>query len=90
MLKVTIAWGLQAEQMAHEFLRRHFDRMGFLSSKKNGEVDFYSYKNWAVEIKWSKISTNLSWTYKNLQLPHKIIWNEDNYLELRPDLATSQ
>ncbi len=78
-----------AEQMAHEFLRRHFDRMGFLSSKKNGEVDFYSYRNWAVEIKWSKIPTNLSWTYKNLQLHHKIIWNEDNYLELPADLATS-
>jgi predicted AAA+ superfamily ATPase len=69
-----------AEQVAHEYLSRKYDRFGFLTSAKNGEVDFFAYKKWAVEIKWSDIPSNLSNAYKNLVVPKKIIWAKENFL----------
>ena len=73
-----------AEMVAHEFLRRKFDRMGFLTSSKGGEVDFYQYKKWAIEIKWTHDIKNLSKTYKDLILPYKKIWGKENFLEDSP------
>jgi predicted AAA+ superfamily ATPase len=69
-----------AEQVAHEHLSRQFDRIGFLTSSKSGEVDFYAYKKWAIEVKWSEIPTNISAAYKNLVVPKKIIWAKENFL----------
>lgn len=69
-----------AEQVAHEHLSRKFGRIGFLTSSKGGEVDFYAYKKWAVEVKWSEIPSNFSAAYKNLIVPKKIIWAKENFL----------
>lgn len=69
-----------AEQIAHEHLSRKHDRMSFLTSSQSGEVDFYSYRNWALEVKWMDIPTNISNAYKNLVVPQKTIWIKDNFL----------
>ncbi len=71
---------LLAEQVAHEYLSRKFDRIGFLTSSKNGEIDFYAYKKWAIEVKWTDIPSNISSFYKNIILPQKMIWNKTNFL----------
>lgn len=68
-----------AEQVAHEYLSRKFERIGFLTTAKNGEVDFYAYKKWALEIKWASIPSNLSRAYKDLIVPQKNIWTKDTF-----------
>jgi predicted AAA+ superfamily ATPase len=88
-IKLALSWiGLDeshldesifAETMAHEYLRHKHPRFGFLSSAKGGEVDFYAFKKWAIEVKWSEGLNNLSSTYKNLILKNKLVWNKDNF-----------
>jgi len=73
-----------AEMVVHEFLRRRFEHLGFLSSKKMGEVDFYAYKKWAIELKWSTDIKNLSKLYKDLVLPFKRVWTQENIFKDLP------
>lgn len=72
-----------AEMTAHEELSRIYKKFGYISSKQ-GEVDFISPKNWAVEVKWSNIVSNLSKTYKNLNIANKIVWTKNNFLKELP------
>ena len=75
-----------AEMAAHEYLQRKYNRIGFLSSASGGEVDFFAYKKWAIEVKWSEQITGLSKTYKNLNLPFKCVWNQENFFLNEPDI----
>lgn len=40
----------------------------------------WSDRNWALEMKWMDIPTNISNAYKNLVVPQKTIWIKDNFL----------
>lgn len=68
-----------SEQVAHEYLSRKYERIGFLNTSKSGEVDFFAYKNWALEVKWTDIPTNISKAYKDLVVPKKSIWTKDTF-----------
>jgi uncharacterized protein len=72
-----------AEMVAHEALARRKGRLGYLSVA-SGEVDFILPSEWAVEVKWSPVPTNLSSAYKNLVLPFKTVWTHGNYLREFP------
>lgn len=74
-----------AEMVAHEHLCRKYNRFGFLTSAAGGEVDFYAYKKWAIEVKWSMNNFQLSKTYKNLTVPFKRVWAKENLLQDWPD-----
>lgn len=74
-----------AEMVAHEHLCRRFNRFGFLTSAKGGEVDFFAYKKWALEVKWSLNNFQLSKTYKDLTLPYKKVWSKENFLQDWPE-----
>ena len=71
-----------AEMAVHEFLAQHFEHLGFLVSKKSGEVDFLGFRRWAIEVKWSDAIGNLSKSYKNLVIPYKRVWNQENMFDL--------
>ncbi len=91
IVRLAMAWmglddseiddAILAEMVAHEHLCRKFSRFGFLTSPKGGEVDFFAFKKWAIEVKWSLNNFNLSSTYKNLHLPFKCVWSKQNFLE---------
>lgn len=68
-----------AEAVACEFLLRSYPRFGYLHSPK-GEIDFFSRKNWAIEVKWSTNPSNLSRVFKDLQIPWKTLWHPQNFL----------
>ena len=71
-----------AEMAVNEFLSQRFQRMGFLTSR-SGEVDFYGHQKWAIEVKWAEDIKKLSPLYKNLILPFKRVWNQENiFLDL--------
>jgi predicted AAA+ superfamily ATPase len=72
-----------AEQVAHESLSRRFKRFGYIKGP-SGEVDFYAAKKWAIEVKWSRIATNISKMYKDIRCPEKIIWTQSNFLNEWP------
>ena len=76
-----VAESALAELVAHEHLRREHQRFGFLTSAKGGEVDFYSHKKWAREIKWSQAITDISESYKNLRIVDKKVWTQENFLK---------
>lgn len=70
-----------AEMVAHEELTtwnkdKNF-RFGYHKSKK-GEIDFFSPKNWAIEVKWSEIAHNISRAFLDCTLPNRILWMKDN------------
>ncbi len=73
-----------AEIVSHEELARrsedHKQRVGYYLSR-HGEVDFYSYQRWALEVKWAPFPKNLSKAYKNLVVPEKLVWSQQNFLE---------
>lgn len=91
-IKISLNWlgldrnecseSLIAEMIAHEFLKRKTQRLGFLSSAKSGEVDFYAYKKWALEVKWSEDANNLSKAYINLNSVPKKVWFKTNFFDL--------
>jgi predicted AAA+ superfamily ATPase len=68
-----------SEMVAHEALCRNFPRFGYLNGK-SGEVDFILPKQWAVEVKWSPVASNISKAYQNLTLPWKTVWTHSNFL----------
>lgn len=72
-----------AEAMACEFLTRRFERFGYLRTNQ-GEVDFFSAKKWALEIKWSREPQPISSLMKNLRLPYKQVWTPSNFFENPP------
>ena len=72
-----------AELVSNEHLARRFKRFGF-HGNANGEVDFVQPHQWAIEVKWSPVATNLSKTYFQLQVPDKIIWTHGNFLNEWP------
>ncbi|NUM89178.1 MAG: ATP-binding protein, partial [Bdellovibrionales bacterium] len=72
-----------AELVAHESLRRRFQRIGYLKNRK-GEVDFIEPGHWALEVKWAEIPKNISKLYKDLKIPQKIIWTKSNFLSEFP------
>jgi predicted AAA+ superfamily ATPase len=72
-----------AELVANEHLARRYKRFGF-HGNANGEVDFVFPHHWAVEVKWSAVANNLSKTYFQLQVPDKIVWTQNNFLQEWP------
>ena len=68
-----------AELVANEFLFRTQKRFGYISSK-DGEIDFYKSKNWALEIKWSPVAKDISKLYHSQILPWKKVWTQGNFL----------
>jgi predicted AAA+ superfamily ATPase len=72
-----------AEIVAHEHLLRRYKRFGYLATNK-GEIDFFSAGNWALEVKWTNVVPNLSRLYKDIHLPHKILWTVSNFLKEWP------
>ena len=67
-----------AELIAAEHLGRNNKRLGYYSNR-NGEVDFVSGKNMAIEVKWSPVATNLSKAYLNLNIANKTVWTQGNF-----------
>lgn len=78
------AYDQVAEQVAHEHLLRRYKRFGYFSSR-GGEIDFYSAKKWALEVKWKAFADGLSKTFKDLKNPQKIVWTQNNFLEEWPE-----
>jgi uncharacterized protein len=76
-----------AEMVAHEELYRRYSsknqRIGYFSSSK-GEVDFYNYQRFFLEVKWSQIVRNLSQAYQKFSIPEKIVWSQENFLREWP------
>jgi predicted AAA+ superfamily ATPase len=70
-----------AEMTAHEWLRRRYDRIGYLS-QLNGEIDFYLPGQWAIEVKWSALAHNLSQSYKNLRIMNKQVWTQSSIFQI--------
>lgn len=75
-----------AEMVAHEHLFRKYKRFGYYTDRK-GEVDFFAPKRWAIEVKWKAIPQGLSTAYKNLLVPHKIVWSKANFLNEWPEYS---
>jgi len=69
-----------AEMIAAEYLARKTKRIGYYSTS-SGEVDFISQRDWAVEVKWAPVVHNLSKAYKNLRIPNKRVWSQNNFFE---------
>jgi uncharacterized protein len=67
-----------AEQIAAEHLSRNFKRLGYFSNR-NGEIDFVSGANMAVEVKWAPVARNLSKAYLNLNIANKTVWTQSNF-----------
>jgi len=67
-----------AEMIAAEWILRKYKRVGYYSSRE-GEVDFISKRDWALEIKWAPFATNLSKAYKKLILQNKKVWIQGNF-----------
>lgn len=68
-----------AETIACENLMRRAKRIGYYSDQ-NGEVDFVSAKDWAIEVKWAPTTGNLSKAFKNLLIANKKVWTQENFL----------
>lgn len=68
-----------AELVAAESLGRITPQLGYYKSK-NGEVDFYSYQDWAIEVKWSPVASNISKAYESVQVAEKSVWTHSNFL----------
>ncbi|OFZ78660.1 MAG: hypothetical protein A2583_07075 [Bdellovibrionales bacterium RIFOXYD1_FULL_53_11] len=72
-----------AEMAAHESLSRKFSRFGYFSGP-SGEIDFILPKEWALEIKWASVPSNLSRAYKNMGIPWKTVWSHSNFMKEYP------
>lgn len=68
-----------AETIVCEKLMRRTKRIGYYSDQ-NGEVDFVSAKDWAIEVKWAPTTGNLSKAFKNLLIANKKVWTQENFL----------
>ncbi|MFP5459105.1 MAG: ATP-binding protein [Bacteriovoracia bacterium] len=68
-----------AELVAHTELARSHRRFGY-HSNSDGEIDFIMPGEWAVEVKWSDVATNLSKSYLKLVSPNKRVWSKNNFL----------
>lgn len=81
---------LLAEMVAHEALTRlsagSRTRFGYFHSQ-NGEVDFYSKDHWAIEIKWALETRNLSKAFREINVPWKAVWTQQNFLTELPQLG---
>lgn len=73
-----------AEMCANEYISRNLKRFGYFSAN-SGEIDFVSPKNWAIEVKWSKIVTNLSKAYLSHTSPYKTVWTQDSIFDDLPN-----
>jgi uncharacterized protein len=69
-----------AETVAHEYIFRKYERFGFYYDR-NGEIDFLEPKKWALEIKYSGSISHISKTFLKAQVPQKIIWYKNNFLQ---------
>jgi uncharacterized protein len=67
-----------AEMVAAEMLLRRFPRVGYSMTRK-GEIDFVAPKQWAVEVKWSTVATNLSRAFIESRLPEKLVWTKEQF-----------
>jgi predicted AAA+ superfamily ATPase len=72
-----------AEMVGFEALSRlaeqRHERVGYYSSTR-GEVDFFSPKRWAIELKWSHAATNISKAFSSIDVPQKFVWTIENFL----------
>ena len=72
-----------AEMVGFEMLARKSEskkeKLGYFSSS-NGEIDFFSPKRWAIELKWSEVASNISKAYHKLIIPQKFVWTKNNFL----------
>lgn len=69
-----------AEMVAHEALTRRYQRFGYFHSQRGGEIDFFAPHQWALEVKWASIASNLSKAYKDCRLAKKLVWTQNNLL----------
>lgn len=71
-----------AEMVAFEALSRKSKeknhKLGYYASD-SGEIDCFSPKRWAIEIKWSEVAHNISKAFHTLVVPQKIIWTKNNF-----------
>ncbi len=70
--------------MAHEHLSRRYQRFGFWQDSKGEEVDFLFPPERAIEVKWSRVPTNLSNAYKKVHALKKIVWTQETVFEEYP------
>ncbi len=68
-----------AEMVAAEHLFRTHKKVAYLSTP-SGEVDFIAMPDKAIEVKWSSQPQNLSKAFKKLNLMHKTVWYQENFL----------
>jgi len=68
--------GFEAIAQRSEKLRT---RIGYYVDK-NGEIDYFAPKQWAIELKWSPVAHNISNTFHKISVPEKIIWTMENFL----------
>jgi predicted AAA+ superfamily ATPase len=77
-----------AEMVGFEALSRRADasreRLGYYTSAK-GEIDYFSPKRWAIELKWSEVASNISKAYHQIIIPQKLVWTKQNFLKVWPD-----
>ena len=82
-LKVEDPLPAIAELTAHEHLSRRFLGFGYLKTK-DGEIDFYQPRQWAIEVKWAPIALHLSEANKKSVVPLKMVWTQQNFLKEFP------
>ena len=67
--------------------RSETNKIGYLATAKNGEIDFYTQGQWAIEVKWAPAATNLSAAYLKDTVPWKRVWTHSNFgLDWPPEL----
>lgn len=81
-------WEAQvAEMVGFEALARRTEytreRLGYYAGAR-GEVDFFSPKRWAIELKWARAALNVSKAYHSLVIPQKFVWTTENFLNEWP------
>lgn len=74
---------LIAEMVGYETLARISEakktRLGYFSNQY-GEVDYFSPKRFAIELKWSEAATNISKAFYKCPVAEKTIWTKNNFL----------
>jgi predicted AAA+ superfamily ATPase len=72
-----------AEMVGYEEIAKKLEiknqALGYYASSA-GEIDYFSPKRWAIELKWSEVAVNLSKAFHKIILPEKIVWTKNNFL----------
>ncbi len=82
--KSSVAEIVGFEALAQRVEKTH-ERLGYYSSAA-GEVDYFSPKRWAIELKWSAVAHNMSPAFHAAPVPEKFVWTQSNFLDQQPEL----